>query len=350
MAKHEGVRKVSATSFSVLECGARYVAENVFDLHSANEDAMFRGKLFHMAAEGVALLMKKGIDVGPEQVKEIVLALGAAPGVSAQIVKGVTWWAERMHGIVPIGVEDDGGFWKLDFDGVECVGKFDCVHIVESDGLVVVTDHKSGFVPDKETAWGTVQNLLYALAAMRIYDVPRVAVSQVSLGNLFSFLLEYDAADIDAVTPFLHRDAKRVAKAMERVAAATTDQQKHALLEDPMFAPRVHGWCPSCPIKRECEEYLKLIWLPDPELTGFGSRPASLEALRIREKLVGKEKEAIEKDLKADAAGAGDDGLVEAGYSVKMVSQVQQIKATPATERVVNKLVVKKINTVEEEA
>jgi len=83
-----------------------------------------------------------------------------------------------------------------------------------------------------------------------------------------------------------------------------------------------------------------MLWLtPDPV---EGSRPAAVEAYRVRAKLITAEKDRVEDDLKASAQECGAEGFKEDGYTVKMVSRVDQLPPKPATERIVSTLIVTK--------
>jgi hypothetical protein len=348
------VRRVSASAFSVLDCGYRYAMEYAVGRERAlawgfpwceDRTARERGIIYHQVAETVAKGLMHGQDMGVEEIRALCMALkDVDAGLCGEIAAGVTWWAQRMAGVKPVAVEEDGGRWTMTRGGVEIVGKFDVKHIAD-EGMPICTDFKSGFIPDKDAAKKTTQNRLYAWQIMEADDAPVVGVSMVSLGNRFSFLLEYTREDVEQYRPYLERDIAKVHEAMVLVAAATTDGAKKALLTRSEFAPRLHGWCPSCPVRWACDAYGTAVWKTGPKAEGLTCRAAAVERLRLVDKFLNAEKNKIENDLKAEAM---DSPVVEGGYVARVKTREDQIAAKPATVRTINTLVIERDDAVAE--
>ena len=327
---------ISSTSWGLLECGTRVIEENFLGT-GRDERALQRGRIFHEGFELINRALQRGEDLAPQDIERITMQVTKQeldPLLGADILKFLTWWASRMAGIKPIAIEEDGGRWKLEVGDKMYSGKFDCVYVNPENGRIVIPDLKSGFFPDKETAKRNIQMLLYAMAGMKLYDVQGLDILMVGASIPACYILEYDAIDIEAVRPFIERDAEVIFQ-MQELIAATED--KASLLGNILFRERLNQWCFSCGAKRKCKEYEKLVWLPDPKLTGFASRPAAVEALRIRAKLVDKEKEASEKDLKAEAAVAD---VIEGGYVVNLKTTTFTMKPTPGGERTQQRLII----------
>lgn len=348
-------KKVSATAWGVLECARRYLMETFLGARRPQKERD-RGIAFHLALEGIGKLRLKGVDVGPDECRKIVAALNLEdPFLSAEVLKSALWWAERMVGVIPIAVEENGGRWAMVIADVEYGGKYDLVFLnQEKNGRVTVVDYKSGFTPDKEAAKRTIQNVMYAKSAMETFGVDVVDVMIVNLSERFAYIVTFyrngatthkDDMDVDLVWSFMAQDAKvieRRHRMIEEAKATEADKdgKLEGLLDDEEFKPRINAWCDKCPVKRTCSEYAALVWMPDPVLTGFDSRPAAVMALRERAKIVDKAKERMEKDLKADAAGAGV--VTEGGYTVTLKTTTFKTEPKPAGEQTQTRLIIER--------
>lgn len=396
-------KAVSATAITGIEdCPCRFLEETYLrgawssEEHAADDRARKRGIIFHQVAEACNKARMKGLPMEEEQIKLLVLASGLDQADATDLYNGLVWDGQRMIGITPIAVEDDGGRWETEVKRIRVQGKYDIAYLNDQNGRLTVKDYKSRFVPSKEVMYRAIQPRMYAWSGQRTYHTPGVDVVVASLGQRFSYTLEYSEAALAEFKPFLE---DRIAKCAEVILMAEAEPDKAKLKDAEEFKPKLNGWCPNCPIRKRCVSYRALVWFtPEPV---EGSRPAAVEALRVRAKLIGVEKDRAEEDLKADARSASgsmeskalevyeatvaqaedvfrastaeakkerdrikraavkaykaavpeeaeSEGLHEDGYTVKLVSRVDEIEAKPATERIVTTLVVMKDGAVAE--
>lgn len=340
-------KAVSATAIAGTEdCPDRWLEENFLkstwtpEELSADDRARKRGLIFHQAVETANKGKMKGLPMEEEQIKALVLATGLGQADATDLYEGMAWHFQRMMGIVPVAVEDDGARWETEIGGIRVVGKYDMAHVNAESGRMTVVDYKSNWVPDKALMLRATQPRIYAWSARRTYGTA-ADVSIVSIGQRFSFLLEYSDADIDAFTPFLE---DRIKKCADVILTAEAEPDKARLKGTAEFSPKLNGWCSGCSIRKRCLPYKALIWT-DPEGAN-GSRPAALEGMRVRAKLIGKELDRVSDDLKASASECGADGFTEDGYKVVLVSRVDKLPAKPSTERVIQTLRVTKDDAV----
>lgn len=330
-------RKVSATSAGILTCGARYVAEEVLKM-PRDEMALAWGRLLHEGAAEINAARMRKEDVSPEDVREVVRGLHAGER-APEAYEALNWWGERMVGIEPVVVEDEGGRWTMELDGVEVVGKWDAAWVHPETGRIVVADLKSGFMPDKEEAKRLLQMRLYALAACERFGVGGCDVMLVSLRNRFSYLLSYDETDIASFKMFVVDIAREVAAKLALVEDAKSSDASLWKLTEPgqPLQPTANVFCPRCAWKRACPVYAQRLYPSG--IVRSGSRPAWLEHLREGAKFIEAEKKSIEEDLRAEAESAP---LREGGYVVEVREQTQQVKAVAAHERIVRRLILTK--------
>lgn len=214
------------------------------------------------------------------------------------------WFLERTHGSQPIDAER---LTAIEIGGYKWQFKPDCLRL-SPDGVLIVDDYKTGYIPDREEVMHTPRVMIYALAASRHYQVDKVQTILWNVSQKFSVVIDWDLDELSRIEKYLAKDTARVVK-MHELLKLTPEEHWPALMDDhEQFPCSINAWCRSCPVKSSCHLHGKLIG------EGIFPQGATLtervKQAKAAKAVVDKEEKVLKDSLMAEVLSNGNHIMV----------------------------------------
>lgn len=204
------------------------------------------------------------------------------------------WFLERTAGSIPVDAERQTA---IEIGGRKWTFKPDCLRLPE-EGVLIVDDYKTGYIPDKDEVMHTPRVMLYALATAKMYGVEKVISILWNVSQKFSIRIEWDYDELNRIEKYLQKDILPVVE-MHKALQDTPQEHWEALLDDDSKFPcHINAYCRSCPVKASCRLHGQLVGEGIfPEATTLTER---VKQVRAAAGVVAKEKDTLVDSLKAE--------------------------------------------------
>ena len=324
----------SVSDFAYHDCAYRFGWERIVREEARSPAARF-GRAAHRIFKAIndGLIAEKELDEDAIT-KKIDEDTEINIGQKGQLRDSALWFAAEVHALKPIDAER---LTAVEIGGEPWVFKPDAIRIFE-DGTLCVDEYKTGYVPRATDAKRLVQLQVYALAANRVFGIQKVRTVLWSIRNRVAIPVDWEAAVLDHLEPFLASGAKAIKKAYHLM-----DELGRRALTRPEFAPTLNSFCKACPTRWRCKEHNSiLMWAQKPRIVKVSSSIEALEYLKKAHTLIKSTMDDHEEAIRGEVMETGGK-YFDRGWVAWIEKSEQHRKAIKASTRQVEYLKLEKL-------